>query len=60
MAKEKLIEVIRSYEQKIQAQHIDIERLQEVYARAKGELTSFKNMQQQPEVIVESLRECQK
>lgn len=60
LAKEKLLEVIRSYEQKIQASHIDIERLQEAYARTKGELTSLRNMQQQPEVIVESLKECQK
>lgn len=60
LAKEKLVEVLRCYEQKIQSQSLDLERLQEAYARTKGELTSFKNMQQQPEVVVESLKECQK
>ena len=60
LAKEKLVEVLRCYEQKIQSQNLDLERLQEAYARTKGELTSYKNMQQQPEVVVESLKECQK
>lgn len=60
LAKEKLVEVLRCYEQKIQSQSLDLERLQEAYSRTKGELTSYKNMQQQPEVLVESLKECQK
>lgn len=60
LAKEKLVEVLRCYEQTIQSQSLDLERLQEAYARTKGELTSMKNMKQQPEVVVESLKECQK
>ncbi|XP_055531313.1 protein Cep89 homolog [Wyeomyia smithii] len=60
LAKEKLVEVLKCYEQKIQAQCLDIERLQEAYARAKGELTSLRNLNQRPEVVVESMKECQK
>ncbi|XP_055384480.1 protein Cep89 homolog [Condylostylus longicornis] len=60
IAKEKLVEVLRCYEQKVQSQSLDLERLQEAYGRAKGELVSYKNLNQQPEVIIESLKECQK
>lgn len=60
LAKEKLVEVLRCYEQKVQSQHLDLERLQEAYARSKGELTAVRSMQQNPEVVVESLKECQK
>ncbi|XP_065091957.1 protein Cep89 homolog [Ochlerotatus camptorhynchus] len=60
LAKEKLVEVLKCYEQKIQAQCLDIERLQEAYSRSKGELTSLRNLNQKPEVVVESMRECQK
>lgn len=60
LTKEKLVEVLRCYEQKVQSQHLDVERLQEAYARAKGELTAIRNMQQNPEVMVESLKECQR
>lgn len=61
VAKDKLVEVLRCYEQKIQVQHLELERLNEAYARAKGELTGLRSVQQSPpEVIVESLRECQK
>ncbi|XP_039432680.1 protein Cep89 homolog [Culex pipiens pallens] len=60
LAKEKLVEVLKCYEQKIQAQTLDLERLQEAYARSKGELTSLRNLHQKPEVVVDSLKECQK
>ncbi|XP_053688894.1 protein Cep89 homolog [Sabethes cyaneus] len=60
LAKEKLVEVLKCYEQKIQAQCLDIERLQEAYSRAKGELTSLRNLNQRPEVVVESMKECQR
>lgn len=61
VAKEKLIEVLRCYEQKIQSQNLELERLNEAYARTKGELTALRSMQQTPpEMIVESLKECQK
>lgn len=60
LTKEKLVEVLRCYEQKVQSQHLDVERLQEAYARAKGELTAIRNMQQNPEVMVDSLKECQR
>uniref|UniRef100_A0A182QS97 Uncharacterized protein n=1 Tax=Anopheles farauti TaxID=69004 RepID=A0A182QS97_9DIPT len=60
LAKEKLVEVLKCYEQKVQAQCLDIERLQEAYARCKGELTSLRNLNQNPEVVADSLKECQK
>uniref|UniRef100_A0A182P544 Uncharacterized protein n=1 Tax=Anopheles epiroticus TaxID=199890 RepID=A0A182P544_9DIPT len=60
LAKEKLVEVLKCYEQKVQAQNLDIERLQEAYSRAKGELTSMRNLNQNPEVVADSLKECQK
>ncbi|XP_058835371.1 protein Cep89 homolog [Topomyia yanbarensis] len=60
LAKEKLVEVLKCYEQKIQAQCLDIERLQEAYSRSKSELISVRNLNQQPEVMVESLKECQR
>lgn len=60
LAKEKLIEVLRCYETKMQAQSIDMERLQEAYSRTKGELITCKNIHQQPEAVVESLKECEK
>jgi centrosomal protein CEP89 len=60
LGKEKVIELIRCYEQKIQSQALDIERLQEAYSRSKGELATLRAIQQNPEVMVDSLRECQK
>uniref|UniRef100_A0A182YD91 Uncharacterized protein n=1 Tax=Anopheles stephensi TaxID=30069 RepID=A0A182YD91_ANOST len=60
LAKEKLVEVLKCYEQKVQAQNLDIERLQEAYSRAKGELTSLRHLNQNPEVVADSLKECQK
>lgn len=60
LAKEKLVEVLRCYEKKVQSQSLDIERLQEAYSRAKSELASLRNLQQQPDMMIESLKECQK
>uniref|UniRef100_A0A182RB80 Uncharacterized protein n=1 Tax=Anopheles funestus TaxID=62324 RepID=A0A182RB80_ANOFN len=60
LAKEKLVEVLKCYEQKVQAQNLDIERLQEAYSRSKGELTSLRNLNQNPELVADSLKECQK
>ncbi|XP_055625703.1 protein Cep89 homolog [Toxorhynchites rutilus septentrionalis] len=60
LAKEKLIEVLKCYEQKIQAQCLDIERLQEAYSRSKGELASLRHLSHKPEVEDENLKECQR
>lgn len=60
LAKEKLVEVLHCYEKKVQSQALDIERLQEGYSRAKGEIATLRNLNQKPEVVVESLKECQK
>lgn len=60
LAKEKLMEVMRHYEQKIQTQSIDIQRLQEACGRLKGEQTNCKTMHEQPELVIERLKECQR
>ncbi|XP_031635137.1 protein Cep89 homolog [Contarinia nasturtii] len=60
LAKEKLLEVMRLYEQKIQSQSIDIERLQEAYNRLKGEQSNCRTMHEQPELVIERLKECQR
>lgn len=60
LAKEKLVEVLKAYEQKVQSQSLDIERLQEAYNRSKGEITTLKNFQKNPEAVAESIRDCQK
>lgn len=60
LAKEKLIEVLKAYEQKVQSQSLDIERLQEAYSRSKGEITSLKSFQKNPEAVAESIKDCQK
>lgn len=60
LAKEKLVEVLKAYEQKVQSQSLDIERLQEAYNRSKGELTTLKNFQKNPEAVAESIKDCQK
>lgn len=51
---------MRCYEQKIQAQSIDMERLQEAYNRLKGEQSNCKTMHEQPELVIERLKECQR
>jgi centrosomal protein CEP89 len=60
LAKEKLMEILKVYEQKVQSQSLDIERLQEAYNRSKGEITTLKNFQKNPDAVKESVRECQK
>lgn len=61
ITKEKLVEVLKCYEQKFQSQNLDLERLQEAYSRAKGELTALRGVQQCPsEVLADSLKEMQK
>lgn len=54
------MEVIRCYEQKLQAQSIDIQRLQDAHSRLKSEQTNCHTMHQQPELVVESLKERQR
>lgn len=44
----------------MQSQSLDLERIQEAYNRTKSELNSLRNLRKQPEVVVESLKECQK
>lgn len=39
---------------------MDLERIQEAYNRTKTELNSLRNLNKQPEVVVESLKECQR
>lgn len=51
---------MKVYEHKVASKAIDIERLQEAYNRAKGEISTLKGFQKNPEVVVESIRECQK
>jgi centrosomal protein CEP89 len=60
LAKEKLIAVLKAYEQKVQSQSLDIERLQEAYNRSKGEITTLKNFHKNPEAVAESIKDCQK
>lgn len=60
LAKEKLMEVMRCYEKKLQSQSIDIQRLQEAHARLRNEQTNCQTMHQQPELMVESLKERQR
>lgn len=61
ITKEKLVEVLKCYEQKFQSQNLDLERLQEAYSRAKGELSALRGVQQCPsEVLAENLKEMQK
>lgn len=60
LAKDKLVEIMKCYEKKIQSQALDIERLQDAYTKTKNELSTLKSLQDQPQVIIDSLRECQK
>lgn len=60
LAKEKLVEVLKAYEQKVQSQSLDIERLQEAYNRSKGEISTLKSYQNNPEAVAESIKDCQK
>ena len=60
LSKEKLIEILKAYEQKIQSLNLDIERLQEAYNRSKGEISTLKNLHRNPEAVTQSVKECQK
>ncbi|CAO1414124.1 unnamed protein product [Diamesa serratosioi] len=60
LAKEKLMEILKAYEQKVQSQSLDIERLQEAYNRSKGEISTLKSFQNNPEAVAESIKDCQK
>lgn len=59
LAKEKLMEILKVYEQKVQSQALDIERLQEAYNRSKGEITTLKNMQKNPDALADSIKDFQ-
>lgn len=56
----KLSEMMRCYEQKLQSQLIDIQRLQEAYNRLKNEQRNCRTMHEQPEIVIEHLKECQR
>ncbi|CAG9804276.1 unnamed protein product [Chironomus riparius] len=60
LSKEKLVEILKAYEQKIQSLNLDIERLQEAYNRSKGEISTLKNLHRNPEAVTQSVKECQK
>jgi chromosome segregation ATPase len=60
LSKEKLVEVLKAYEQKVQSLQIDIERLQEAYQRSKGEISMLKKINRNPEAVTQSVKECQK
>lgn len=51
---------MRCYEKKLQAQALDIQRLQEAHSRLRNEQTNCQTMHQQPELVVESLKERQR
>lgn len=51
---------MRCYEKKLQSQSIDIQRLQEAHSRLRNEQANCQTMHQQPELIVESLKERQR
>lgn len=59
IAKEKLVEVMHCYEQKIQTLVLDMEHIQGAYTRCKAELASMKSAAALPqETIASSLQEC--
>ena len=60
LAKEKLMEILKVYEQQVQSQALDIDRLQQAYSRSKGEIATLKSFQKNPEVVMKSIEECQK
>lgn len=60
---EKLVEVAQCYEQRIQAQTLDLERLKESSGRIREELAGYKgnpNTVKSNEIVVESLKECKR
>lgn len=59
VAKEKLVEIMRAYEQKLQTQAIDVQRLQELCNRLGSDKSDCHTMHQQPELMAETLRKYQ-
>lgn len=60
---EKLVEVAQCYEQKIQAQALDLDRLREASGRIREELAVYKghpNTVKSNEMVMESLKECKR
>ena len=58
---EKLVEVAQCYEQKLQAQNLDLERLRESSGRIREELAVYKGHPDHVKsnaIVVESLKEC--
>lgn len=60
LAKEKLFEFLKAYEQKVKSQSLDIERLQEAYNRSKSDIATLKRLQRNPDEFSEQLIEFQK
>ncbi|XP_036332282.1 protein Cep89 homolog [Rhagoletis pomonella] len=59
LAKEKLVEVMHCYEQKMQSLVLDMEHLQSAYTRCKNELASLKSVaKQSPDNMAHALQEC--
>ncbi|CAD7011529.1 protein Cep89 homolog [Ceratitis capitata] len=59
LAKEKLVEVMHCYEQKMQSLVLDMEHLQSAYTRCKNELVTLKSVTPHPpESLEQSLQEC--
>lgn len=60
---EKLVDVCSCYEQKVQSQALDLERLRESCGRVREELAVYKAQPMKgtnSEVVVESLKECKR
>uniref|UniRef100_A0A1A9VXH6 Uncharacterized protein n=1 Tax=Glossina austeni TaxID=7395 RepID=A0A1A9VXH6_GLOAU len=59
LTKEKLVEVMHTYEQKIQTLLLDMQHMQSAYTRCKGELAALKSAAAIPQdTIANSLQEC--
>ncbi|KAI9583177.1 protein Cep89 homolog [Glossina fuscipes] len=59
LTKEKLVEVMHTYEQKIQTLLLDMQHMQSAYTRCKGELAALKSAAAIPQdTIANSLKEC--
>lgn len=60
---EKLVDVCSCYEQKVQAQALDLDRLRDSSGRIREELAVYKSQPQKSsnsDIIVESLKECKR
>lgn len=60
LAKEKLFEFLKAYEQKVKSQSLHIERLQEAYNRSKSDIDTLRALQRNPDEFSQQLNECQK